>query len=111
MNGSKLTAPTPVFAKTSPHVACPELFAIHLASHMVTQYAHVNKAFVDIESLKWSRIPVQGVEHKHSFVRDGEEKRTTSVEVSGLMYTRLGVSKLKLERLPCRSTARQGRIS
>lgn len=72
-----------VFAKTSPHVATPELFAIHLASHMVTQYAHVTKAFVDIESLKWSRIPVQGVEHKHSFVRDGEEKRTTSVEVDG----------------------------
>lgn len=36
---------------------------------------------MDIESLKWSRIPVQGIEHKHSFVRDGEEKRFTSVEV------------------------------
>ena len=74
-----------VFAKTSPHVATPELFAIHLASHMVTKYPHVKKAFVDIESLKWSRIPVQGVEHKHSFVRDGEEKRTTSVEVSAII--------------------------
>jgi len=72
-----------VFAKTSPHVATPELFALHIATHMVTKYDHVTKAFVDIESLKWSRIPVQGVEHKHSFVRDGEEKRTTSVEVDG----------------------------
>ncbi|CCA67090.1 probable urate oxidase (uricase) [Serendipita indica DSM 11827] len=72
-----------VFAKTSPHVATPELFGLHLASHMVTKYPHVTKAFVDIDSLKWSRIPVQGVEHKHSFVRDGEERRTTSVEVDG----------------------------
>ncbi|KAG8822037.1 hypothetical protein FRC19_006834 [Serendipita sp. 401] len=72
-----------VFAKTSPHVATPELFALHLASHMVTKYPHVTKAFCEVESLKWSRIPVQGVEHKHSFVRDGEEKRTASVEVDG----------------------------
>ncbi|PVF97217.1 putative urate oxidase [Serendipita vermifera] len=72
-----------IFAKTSPYVATPELFALHLASHMITQYDHVNKAFVDIESLKWSRIPVQGREHEHSFVRDGEEKRVTSVEVDG----------------------------
>lgn len=48
---------------------------------MITKYNHVQKAFVDIECLKWSRIPVQGVDHKHAFVRDGEEKRTTSVEV------------------------------
>lgn len=75
-----------MFAKSSPHVATPELFAIHLASHMVTKYPHVRKAFVDIESLKWSRIPVQGVEHKHSFVRDGEEKRTTSVEVCDVVF-------------------------
>jgi urate oxidase len=50
---------------------------------MITKYEHVTKAFVDIESLKWSRIPVQGREHEHSFVRDGEEKRVTSVEVDG----------------------------
>ncbi|KAG8807312.1 hypothetical protein FRC17_004523 [Serendipita sp. 399] len=50
---------------------------------MVTKYPHITKAFCDVESLKWSRIPVQGVEHKHSFVRDGEEKRTASVEVDG----------------------------
>ena len=68
-------------AKTSPHVASPERFALHIASYVVQKYPHIHKAFVDIESLKWSRIPVQGIEHKHSFVRDGEEKRLTSVEV------------------------------
>jgi len=73
-----------VLAKTSPHVASPERFALHIALHVVQKYAHIHKATVDIESLKWSRIPVQGVEHKHSFVRDGEEKRLTSVEVSEL---------------------------
>lgn len=80
----------PVLAKTSPHVASPERFALHIASHMVQTYPHIHKAFVDIESLKWSRIPVQGVEHKHSFVRDGEEKRLASVEVSGPSPPRTG---------------------
>ena len=76
-------SPRSVLAKSSPHVASPERFALHIASHVVQKYGHIHKAFVDIESLKWSRIPVQGVEHKHSFVRDGEERRLTSVEVSG----------------------------
>ncbi|CAG8583638.1 14931_t:CDS:2, partial [Acaulospora colombiana] len=84
-DNSKVVATDTIFAKTSPHVATPELFALHIASHMVTQYDHVTKAFVDVESLKWSRIPVQGREHEHSFVRDGEEKRVTSVEVDGTL--------------------------
>jgi urate oxidase len=50
---------------------------------MVQKYPHIHKASVDIESLRWSRIPVQGVEHKHSFVRDGDEKRLTTVKVRG----------------------------
>lgn len=95
-----------VFAKTSPHVATPELFAIHLASHMVTKYPHVQKAFVDVQLLKWSRIPVQGVPHKHSFVRDGDEKRTTSVEVN-LYLVIFGI----LLNFPCRWTVRRERIN
>lgn len=38
---------------------------------------------MEIEQLKWSRIPVAGQPHKHSFVRDGDEKRMTWVSLDG----------------------------
>lgn len=47
-----------ILAKTSPHVLTAELFALHLATHFVTKYPHIHKAFVDIDSLRWSRIEV-----------------------------------------------------
>ncbi|KAF7343911.1 Uricase [Mycena venus] len=72
-------------AKISPHVLVPERFALHLATHLVSKYAHIHKAFVAIEQLRWSRIPVPGeqgtAEHPHSFIRDGDEKRIVKVEV------------------------------
>jgi urate oxidase len=74
----------PDLAKVSPHVLDPELFALHLGTHLVSKYSHIHKAFVRIEQLRWSRIAV-GAEpadgHPHSFIRDGEDKRVTSVEV------------------------------
>ncbi|KAL8291379.1 hypothetical protein RQP46_002357 [Phenoliferia psychrophenolica] len=70
-----------VKAKTSPHVLQVETFALELATHFVTRYAHIHAAHVDIIKLKWSRIAVAGQPHKHSFVRDGDEKRTVSVTV------------------------------
>jgi len=76
-------------AKTSPHILYPERFAIHLGTHLVSKYAHIRKAFVSIEKLRWARIPIKsgadGQEqiklHPHSFYRDGEDKRVTSVEI------------------------------
>ena len=68
-----------VFAKTSPHVLTPELFALHLALHYVSHHDHINKAFIDILSHKWSRIPVQGKPHGWAFTRDGEEKAVIAV--------------------------------
>ncbi|ORX40531.1 hypothetical protein BD324DRAFT_6254 [Kockovaella imperatae] len=70
-----------VFAKTSRHVLDPTLFALHLALHFVTKYAHIHKAFIDVTSLRWSRIEVNGQPHKWSFVRDGDEKQTSEVAV------------------------------
>jgi len=72
-----------VLAKTSPHVLNPELFALHIGIHFVTKYDHISKAVVSIEQFKWSRIPVgeKGEPHKHSFVRDGDEKVIVKVEV------------------------------
>ncbi|KAJ7918298.1 hypothetical protein B0H13DRAFT_1993221 [Mycena leptocephala] len=72
-------------AKISPHVLIPERFALHLGTHLVSKYPHIHKAFVTVEQLRWSRIPVAGeqgtAEHPHSFIRDGDEKRIVKVEV------------------------------
>ncbi|KAJ7661916.1 hypothetical protein DFH06DRAFT_1088425 [Mycena polygramma] len=72
-------------AKISPHVLVPERFALHLGTHLVSKYPHIHKAFVTVEQLRWSRIPVAGeqgvAEHPHSFFRDGDEKRIVNVEV------------------------------
>ncbi|KAJ7785155.1 hypothetical protein DFH07DRAFT_864385 [Mycena maculata] len=72
-------------AKISPHVLNPERFALHLATHLVSKYAHIHKAFVSVEQLRWSRIPVEGeqgaTEHPHAFIRDGDDKRIVKVEV------------------------------
>ncbi|KAJ3912884.1 uricase, partial [Lentinula edodes] len=53
----------------------PERFVVHLGTHIVSKYAHIHKAFVDIERLRWSRIVV--------VFRDGDEKRTVKVKVDG----------------------------
>ncbi|KIM58394.1 hypothetical protein SCLCIDRAFT_1218763 [Scleroderma citrinum Foug A] len=72
-------------AKVSPYVLTPEHFALHLGTHFVAKYSHINKALVTVEKLRWSRIPVgvagQERPHPHSFIRDGEDKRTAAVEV------------------------------
>jgi len=74
---------TNYLAKTSPHVLHPERFAIHLGAHLVAKYAHIHKAFITVEKLRWSRIPVNGQAHPHAFMRDGEERRVASIEIDG----------------------------
>ncbi|KAJ7266600.1 hypothetical protein C8J57DRAFT_1328279 [Mycena rebaudengoi] len=72
-------------AKISPHVLVPERFALHLGTHLVSKYPHIHKAFVTVEQLRWSRIPIAGeqgaTDHPHAFIRDGDDKRTVTVEV------------------------------
>ncbi|KAG8961551.1 hypothetical protein FRC03_005272 [Tulasnella sp. 419] len=74
---------TYILAKTSPHILSPALFALHLGLHFVNKYNHISKSIITIEQLKWTRIPVgpNAEPHKHSFVRDGDEKRIIKVEV------------------------------
>ncbi|KAG1735336.1 uncharacterized protein EDB91DRAFT_1144932 [Suillus paluster] len=70
-------------AKTSPHILSPERFALHLGTHIVSKYAHINHALVTLEKLRWSRIALSANDHPHphSFVRDGNDKQTVEVEV------------------------------
>ncbi|KAG8748271.1 hypothetical protein FRC10_007661 [Ceratobasidium sp. 414] len=80
-DNSVVVATDSIIAKTSPHVLSPELYALHLGAHFVTKYPHIHKAFIDVEQLKWTRIDVEGTPHKHSFVRDGEEKIVVKAEI------------------------------
>ncbi|KAI5122515.1 hypothetical protein M0805_005243 [Coniferiporia weirii] len=74
-------------AKTSPFVLVPELFALHLGAFILGKYAHLHKASVTVEQLRWQRIAAgattggEAVPHPHAFWRDGDDKRTTSVEI------------------------------
>ncbi|KAG6885312.1 hypothetical protein C0993_003289 [Termitomyces sp. T159_Od127] len=76
-------------AKVSPHVMDPEIFALHLGTHVVSRYSHIHKAYITIEQLRWSRIPINDtnspkgelIGHTHSFLRDGDDKRVIKVEV------------------------------
>ena len=70
-------------AKISPHILSAERFGLHLATHLVSKYAHIDKALVTIEQLRWSRITVDGKLHDHSFLRDGDDRRIVKVEVDG----------------------------
>jgi urate oxidase len=70
-------------AKISPHILSPERFALHLGAYIVSRYAHIDRAFVTLEKLRWSRIALSANDHPHphSFVRDGNDKQTVEVEV------------------------------
>jgi len=81
---------TNYLAKISPHVLHPERFALHLGTFLVSKYAHLSKAFITVEKLRWSRIQVsaegnpekeKAKAHPHSFVRDGDDIIFTSVVV------------------------------
>lgn len=77
----------PDLAKVSPHILSAEKFALHLGTFFVSKYAHISKAFVTIEQLRWARVEVsegegKATEHPHAFFRDGDDKRIVKVEVS-----------------------------
>ena len=74
----------------------PPVFALHLALHFVTKYAHIHKAFIDIIAFKWSRIEVGGQPHKWSFVRDGEEKGIIECSVDASQGVEAAKGSLKI---------------
>ena len=60
-----------------------EDYALDLARHFVDDVASVSGARIEVEDLAWERITVDGREHDHSWVRKGQEVRTTVVTVDG----------------------------
>ncbi len=61
-----------------------EDFALALGRHFADDIAPVTGARVAIDEYVWDRIQVEGAGHDHSFVRRGQEVRTTAVTVEGV---------------------------
>jgi urate oxidase len=82
-NAAVLTTDTQkntVYAFARKHgIATAETFALLLARHFVGSQPTVHRALVTVEEYAWDRIPVTG----HSFVRRGQEIRTTRVAFDG----------------------------
>lgn len=64
-----------ITAKQTP-VFPPELYAAELSSHFINKYSHIHAAHVRVVVHRWTRMTLDGRPHPHSFMRDGEEKRT-----------------------------------
>ncbi len=60
-----------------------EEFALALGRHFVDDTEPVEGARIEIEEYAWERIEVDGAPHDHSFVRKGQEVRTTILTVEG----------------------------
>jgi urate oxidase len=60
-----------------------EDFGLLLAEHFSADSAAVSGARIEIDEYAWDRIDVDGHPHDHSFVRRGQETRTTLVTVDG----------------------------
>jgi urate oxidase len=82
-NSAVLTTDTQkntVYAFARKHgIVAAETFALLLARHFVDSQPSVHRARVTVEEYAWDRIPATG----HSFVRRGQEVRTTRVVVDG----------------------------
>jgi urate oxidase len=59
-----------------------ESFGLRLARHFLSENDQVSRVSIDIIEHKYTRIPVNGVPHEHSFTKSGGEKRTTSIRMS-----------------------------
>ncbi|MGI8992881.1 MAG: factor-independent urate hydroxylase [Nocardioidaceae bacterium] len=60
-----------------------EDFALALGRHFVDDVEPVTGARIEIDEYAWERIEVDGRPHDHSFVRKGQEVRTTAATVDG----------------------------
>jgi urate oxidase len=58
-----------------------EDFALDLARHFACDIESVREARVEIEEYRWERASVAGAGHPHTFVRAGQDVRTTAVTV------------------------------
>jgi urate oxidase len=68
---------------SEPGVAAIEDYALALARHFVDDIEPVSAARVEVEEYAWERVTVAGAAHPHTFVRSGQDVRTTAITVAG----------------------------
>ncbi|MFE5407749.1 factor-independent urate hydroxylase [Microbacterium sp. NPDC056569] len=76
-----------VFAFARDGVGAPEEFLLRLGRHFTGEFDGVTGGRWEAEQYTWSRIPVDGEGHDHSFVRGGTEIRTVVVVFAGAEAT------------------------
>jgi urate oxidase len=59
-----------------------ESFGLRLARYFLAENPQISLASIDIIEHKYTRIPVDGHDHDHSFTKSGGEKRTTAIRAS-----------------------------
>jgi urate oxidase len=72
-----------VYAFARDGVGAPEDFLLRLGRHFTGEFDWVTGGRWEAEQYTWSRIPVDGQDHDHSFVRGGTETRSTVVTFDG----------------------------
>jgi urate oxidase len=78
------TTKNTVYAFAKEHdITSPEAFGIALARHFVTSQPVIHETQIRIEEYPWERIPAPSRREQHSFVRSGQEVRTTQITYSG----------------------------
>jgi urate oxidase len=68
---------------SEPGVAEIEAYALSLARHFVDDIEPVSQARIEVEEYAWERATVAGAGHPHTFIRSGQDVRTTAVTVAG----------------------------
>jgi urate oxidase len=59
-----------------------ECFGLRLARHFLKENEQISRVLIDIIEHKYTRIPVDGKPHDHSFTKSGGEKRTTAIRAT-----------------------------
>ncbi len=59
-----------------------ETFGLRLADYFLISNVQVTRVIIEIAEHDWTRITVGGEPHQHSFVKDGDEKRTTIISAT-----------------------------
>ena len=59
-----------------------EVFALRLADYFLTNNNQVTRVVIKIAEHDWTRIAIGGKPHQHSFIKGGDEKRTTIVSAT-----------------------------
>lgn len=72
-----------VYAFARDGIGSPEAFLLRMADHFTSEFDWVTGGRWAAETYAWERIVVDGAEHDHSFVRKGQETRTTLVIADG----------------------------